>query len=89
MKLNCWEFLKCGCEEGGSKTDEMGVCNAATDLHCDGKNGGKNAGRQCWHVEGTLCGGKKQGAFGEKATECLKCDFFKLVKGEEAHNFVW
>ena len=89
MKLNCWEFMKCGCQEGGSKAGEIGVCNASTDLQCNGKNGGKNAGRRCWHIEGTLCGGKQQGAFGQKAQECLKCDFFKLVKQEEGQTFEW
>jgi len=89
MKLNCWEFKKCGREEGGSKVDELGVCNAATDTHYDGKNNGKNAGRKCWHIDGTLCGGNKQGKFGEKAGNCLKCEFFKFVKEEEDHNFEW
>ena len=70
MKLNCWEFKKCGREQGGNKVDELGVCNESIDSHYDGRNNGKNAGRKCWHMEGTLCGGEKQGAFGQKAGLC-------------------
>lgn len=89
MKLNCWEFKKCGREEGGSKVDELGVCTASTDTHYDGKNRGRNAGRKCWHMEGTLCGGSKQGTFSTKVGNCIKCDFFNLVKEEEGDYFDW
>lgn len=29
-KLNCWEFKKCGREQGGILSAELGVCHAAT-----------------------------------------------------------
>ena len=29
MKQNCWEFKKCGREQGGIKSAEFGVCPAA------------------------------------------------------------
>ena len=77
--MNCWEHKKCGRETGGSKTAELGVCSAATNFSHNGKNGGKSAGRFCWKVAGTLCGGKVQGSFSEKMGNCVKCDFFKLV----------
>ena len=87
MKKNCWEYKKCGREAGGNKADELGVCESSTDTHYDGRYGGKNAGRKCWHVHGTLCGGNKQGSFYTKALNCLKCDFFLLVKEEEGDDF--
>ena len=87
MKQNCWEYKKCGREEGGEKTEELGVCPAAVDTHYDGTYGGKNAGRKCWHMDGTLCGGVKQGKFSQKVGNCMKCDFFKMVMQEEGPVF--
>ncbi|MFH1294084.1 MAG: two-CW domain-containing protein [Pseudomonadota bacterium] len=52
-----------------------------------GKNGGIAAGRFCWKVAGTLCGGKVQGTFAEKMINCANCDFFKSVKPEEGAAF--
>ncbi len=82
-KLNCWEFKKCGREPGGNKTEEFGVCVATTEIRANGINKGKNAGRACWAVAGTLCGGIVQGTFAMKLGNCLKCDFYKLVMKEE------
>lgn len=53
----------------------------------NGTNGGKNGGRGCWGLVGTLCGGKEQGSFA-KAMDCLKCDFYRLVGMEEGPNYV-
>jgi hypothetical protein len=85
-KVNCWELKKCGREPGGAKTDELGVCTAATEIRTDGINGGKNAGRICWTIAGTLCGGKVQGTFASKLVNCLECDFYKLVCQEEGDD---
>lgn len=82
-KLNCWEFKKCGRELNGVKSKEMGVCPATLEASCSGMNGGRNAGRMCWSVAGTFCGGKVQGDFALKSVSCMSCDFFKLVKQEE------
>ena len=82
-KTNCWEFKKCGREPGGAKSKEMGVCPATTEASCTGMNGGKNAGRICWAIAGTFCGGKVQGDFAQKSVSCMSCDFFKSVKQEE------
>ena len=87
MKKNCWEYKKCGREVGGSKVEELGVCSAATESRYDSMHGGKNAGRKCWHVHGTLCGGNKQGSFYTKAANCVKCEFFLMVKDEEGEDF--
>ena len=82
-KMNCWEFRKCKREPGGIKAGELGICPAAADLTYDGINLGKNAGRFCWAVAGTMCGGQIQGSFAEKRDSCMGCNFFKLVQDEE------
>lgn len=79
---NCWEFKKCGREPGGTKAQELGVCPASTDIISHSINDGKNAGRLCWAVTGTLCGGKVQGTSAGKVGNCMKCEFFKRVKEE-------
>ena len=87
MKTNCWEFKKCGRQPGGAKELELGVCKASTNFTHNGVNGGKSAGRYCWKVAGTLCGGKVQGTFAEKMMNCAACEFFKMVKTEEGAAF--
>lgn len=88
-KQNCWEFKNCGRQPGGAKAQELGICPASMDLVSDGVNEGKRAGRICWALVGTLCGGKVQGTFAQKKTTCLACDFFKTVKQEQgADNFM-
>jgi len=42
-----------------------------------------NAGRACWVVAGTNCGGRVQGTFAEKEKNCLNCEFYMLVCEEE------
>ena len=81
---NCWEFKKCERQPGGRLTGELGVCPAATHETLGGVHGGKNAGRACWVVAGTFCGGAVQGSEAQKQHNCWKCDFFQLVKNEEA-----
>ena len=83
MRMNCWEFKECGRQTGGTKSAELGVCSAANDDSADGLNDGKNGGRLCWAVTGTLCGGEVQGTYAQKQVSCMTCDFFKKVKEEE------
>lgn len=64
--MNCWEFKKCGREQGGSKAIELGVCPAYP-----------NDGQNCAKIAGTLCGGQVQGSFAAKLTNCMKCDFYQ------------
>ena len=85
-KQNCWEFKKCGREPGGSKANELGVCPASIEKRVHGVNRGKNAGRSCWALAGTLCGGQVQGVFAQKLNNCLKCEFYQLVGAEEGAN---
>jgi hypothetical protein len=87
-KVNCWEWKKCGRQEGGAKVAELGVCPAATAEPINGANGGLNGGRACWALAGTLCGGQVQGTFAAKLSNCMACDFYKLVAQEEGANLL-
>ena len=82
-KRNCWEHKKCGRQPGGHKVNELGVCPAATNSELNGAHGGTNAGRACWVVAGSLCGGKIQGTYAKKLFNCWRCDFMNAVKREE------
>ena len=86
MKRNCWQFKRCGREPGGAKAIELGVCPASMETRLHGVNSGTNGGRACWALTGTLCGGKVQGTFATKLTNCMACDFYQLVGAEEGAN---
>ncbi|MFP4055522.1 MAG: ATP-binding protein [Candidatus Brocadiia bacterium] len=86
-KLNCWEERDCGRQPAGPRAHELGPCPAATDTTCDGMNGGRNAGRLCWAVTGTLCSGTVDGTFEDKIRRCEACRFFRRVKYEEGCHF--
>ena len=87
MKKNCWEIKKCGRQEGGEHVHDLGICPATTEKKLDGTHGVENAGRACWVVAGTMCGGKVQGTFAKKFENCGVCDFFKAVRDEERSAF--
>ncbi len=89
MKLNCWEFKKCGKETGGMNNGERGTCPAATESRLDGVHGGRNAGRACWAIARTLCEGTPHGNYVSKFQSCRECDFFKSVVREEGAGFVF
>ena len=78
--INCWEFKKCGREVGGKKVKLLGVCPAATFESADGFCGGENGGRSCAYITGTFCAGTVNGNFQDKAKNCVKCDFYKMLK---------
>lgn len=82
-KKNCWEHKNCGRWPGGSRAKELGVCPVTTDALLHGAHGGANAGRACWVVVGSLCGGKIQGTYAQKINNCWRCDFMNVVKKEE------
>jgi methyl-accepting chemotaxis protein len=48
-------------------------CPAVTEL----------AGRNCWLVAGTMCGGTVQGTAAKKIGNCRQCDFYQKVKARE------
>lgn len=86
QKQNCWEFKKCGREKLG-KEDGPGICPAVGEKRLHQVHDGAQAGRACWVVAGTMCGGIKQGTFAMKYDNCEKCDFYQLVKREEGAKF--
>jgi hypothetical protein len=86
-KLNCWEFKKCGREPGGDSVNDLGVCPAASETRLNGIHNGKNAGRACWVIAGTMCRGKIFGTFAEQYENCIACNFFKKVRKEEGVNY--
>jgi len=88
MKKNCWEFKGCGREPGGTKTGELGICPASTSNRLHGVHDGRNAGRTCWVVAGTHCGGTVQGTFAQKFDNCSKCTFYAQVKQDETPKFL-
>ncbi len=87
MNVNCWHVKKCGREPGGLKAQELGVCPAATAAALNGINGGRNGGRACWAIAGTLCGGKVQGSYAAKLPNCMQCEFYKQVSHEQGPTF--
>lgn len=86
MADNCWEVKLCGRQPGGNKTHELGVCPASTEQRTDVINHGKNGGRCCWAIAGTLCKGQRQGVFAEKLGNCMQCDFYLRVNQEEGRG---
>jgi hypothetical protein len=88
-KQNCWEMKKCGREPGGIKEDEFGTCPAAEEQNANGVHDGKNGGRCCWVVAGTLCNnGNAQGSYQKKfSVDCHKCEVYSAVKREEENGF--
>ena len=88
-KLNCWEFKKCGRQPNGNKSMELGICPTSIKEKYDGTNFGKNSGRCCWKVAGTLCDGTVQGTYAHKMISCEECDFYLAVKKEEGIDFIF
>lgn len=86
MSVNCWDFKKCGRQPGGNRALELGVCHASTFAKANGLNGGRNGGRICWALTGTLCGGEVQGTFAEKLGNCSGCEFYRLVQAEQGKD---
>lgn len=82
-KKNCWEYKNCGRQPGGSRTKELGICPVTEYQELHGAHDGKNAGRACWVVAGSLCGGQIQGTYAQKLANCWRCDFFINVKNQE------
>ncbi len=86
-KLNCWEVMKCGRGPGKLLSGKMEICPVAAEKRLNGKHGGRQAGRACWVVAGTFCGGKVQGTFAKKFNACKTCVFYKKVRAEEGDDF--
>ena len=87
MKKNCWQVKKCGREPGGPGVHQMGTCPASVEQKLNGIHDGDCAGRACWIIAGTLCGGMAQGSFAQKYQSCEACDFYQMVRQEEGLKF--
>ena len=90
MKLEDVARKNCGRYPGRPRVTELGVCPVTTHEELHGAHGGQNAGRACWVIAGSLCGGRIQGTCAQKLADCRRCDFFNAVKKEEAptgHGF--
>ena len=83
IHLNCWEYKKCGREPGGLNTETLGVCPASIKSEYDSHNHGKNAGRCCWMVAGTMGSGDVSCVCASKLMSCYDCGFFHLVQQQE------
>lgn len=86
-KKNCWEVMGCGNEPGGANGKNGNACPASRERGLDRVHGGEYAGRACWVVSNTMCGGNKQGVCAEKMGRCVMCDFYKMVRSEEKDDF--
>lgn len=84
--MNCWEFMRCGKEVIGGQAGEP-PCPAATCRSASGIHYGRNAGRACWAIDGTLCTGTAM-TVAEKTRDCMTCAFFHLVHQEETDNLL-
>ena len=84
---NCWEFLKCGREPGGSNVSDRGVCPAATFEAVDGFLGGKNGGMACAYIAGTFCCENLPGTEPAKEKNCAGCRFYDQLKYAYGRDF--
>lgn len=87
-RQNCWEVTRCGRQPGGHKEAELGTCPASVESRADGINGGRNGGRACWALAGTLCRGEVQGSFATKLANCMQCSFYLQVAEEEGADLL-
>jgi len=72
---------------GENHEKDLGICPVFLEKRLNGVHGGVNAGRACWVVAGSLCGGKVQGSFAKKHENCEKCDFYQAVRKEEGPQY--
>ncbi|MGW8272094.1 MAG: two-CW domain-containing protein [Thermodesulfovibrionales bacterium] len=87
-KRNCWEFWNCGLQKSRAGRPDRRKCPAAIEQRLNGVHGGKNAGRSCWEVSGTLCDGGMSGGYPEKRKICMSCDFYRSVRTSEEPFFI-
>ena len=70
-KRSCWEFMRCGREEGGENVDKFGVC-PAYPFH----------GQQRAKVIGTFCDRVKV-LQTSKHEDCQECPFYNSMHFDE------
>jgi len=87
-KTNCWDFKECGRTIESKGVKELVVCPAFSETRLHRINAGKNGGRCCWLIPGTLCGGRIQRSFVPKSVACRRCNFKSFVLNEENSNCI-
>lgn len=85
--MNCWEFMNCGREPGGSLAEKDGICPAAIYEPADGFLDGTNGGCACAFVTGTFCEEVLQGTYRDKSKECWDCEFFRMLRRKHGAAF--
>lgn len=87
-RQNCWEFKKCGRQPGGENVAKDGVCPAAVFELADGFCEGKNGGRACSYIIGTLCSKDvcKIDDVLEKQRICSECEFYRQLKKDHGNE---
>lgn len=88
MKLNCWEKMQCGCQPGGERTSEKGVCPVSVETRAHWIHDGINGGRACWAVKRTLKEENVQCKIDHGLASCIECDFYAEVRSEEGSNYL-
>jgi hypothetical protein len=83
--------MRCGRQPSGKRFSKSGVCKASIDFESNGINEGRNAGRICWAVSGTLCSDNvcqpESGSLSKQGKiSCISCLFFNKVKKEEGYG---
>ncbi len=96
-KQNCWEYFNCS-REISNKNRINSVCNVSLISSQHGINGGINAGRHCWEIEGSYCAVSHaeqtgqdytlRGTVTHKEEHCNQCSFRAMVQQEEGSAFV-
>ena len=76
MKKNCWEIKSCGRCATRLGDDACAVCK---ETKLNGIHDGVNGGRTCWNIPHKKYGGTTQGTFSDEFSNCMECDFYKMV----------
>ena len=86
LRMNCWEYMASGRHRDGSGKEGCSQCPVPQMTNYDGINGGRNGGRACWIITGTLGDRDVQMTFSHKLATCLKCNVYIAIKEEEGDN---
>lgn len=88
MKLNCWEFKRCGRQAEGAMQETEGLCPTSGEIRLDGLHDGVSSGRACWVVAGTYSKGSAVCSSLKDISDCKDCDFYQRVLDEEGAGFL-